>query len=118
MEERNERITYADMMAMLSSLEADVQRMRAELGELVKIVKSDEDAQQDERGSYTVEGAAKYLHVSVRTMREYGRTNLIPSVKSGKRRLYRKADLDEYLNSFTRMSNEQVERKAMKLAYS
>ncbi len=118
MEEREEKITFADIMSCLASLREDVRRMGEEIAELTAAARKDRKNSPDARGRLTVEGAAEYLHVSVRTMREYGRTNLIPSERSGKRRLYRKRDLDEYLGRFARMSNTQVEMKATRLVYA
>ena len=110
MEERRETTTLADVMSYLASLREDVRRMGEEIAELTAAARKGRKNSPDAR--------AEYLHVSVRTMREYGRTNLIPSEKSGKRRLYRKRDLDEYLGRFARMSNAQVEMKATRLVYA
>lgn len=117
-ERRNNKITFVDVMSCLATLQEDVRRMSEKLGELSRIVKETEREMPGKNGYYTTEGAARYLHVSVRTMQGYGRNHVVRSVKNGKARLYHKRDLDAYLKAFVEESEAHVDGAAIKRVYA
>lgn len=63
------------------------------------------------------EEAADYIGISRKTINNYGRRNIISSYKTGKTRMFKRKDLDEYLGRGFEPSNQQVEDEALMNMY-
>ena len=103
-------------IGFIHDLQNDIEDLR---GMVKDVIKKLEDMKPVEGNAKTSQWmstaeAAKYLGVTTRTMREYGRNGAIPSVKTGKAVKYRAKDLEEYMTQNMRMSSRQVEQAASK----
>ncbi len=93
-----------------------VTMLTKEVSELKQLLlnKSEQQPPDQPEQLLTIQGAAKFLSLSVPTM--YGKTHLhtVPFMKRGKRLYFSKAELLEYIKQGRKLTNDELKDQAYK----